>query len=314
VSPARRLLALYRDDLAIRCATRTATEYLARVEAFLEWVNTKGLTIANVNRQDVAAYQSELFSARRSDGRAYSAGFHANGVTAIKSFFRFLMRRQLVLSDPTTALERPRTELRLPRNILTPREAQAIVEAPTSRTPVEQRDRAMLETLYATGIRVSELVQLSPFDVDTEERTLHVVRGKGGRGRHVPLTHTAAEAIAVYLSEARSKLLGAARGRAGVYPAKASRRLFVSLRGGALYRASLAKIVRHWAREAGIEKRVTPHLFRHSVATHLLKRGADIRHIQALLGHANLATTERYTHVEISDLQAVVRRAHPRGR
>jgi site-specific recombinase XerD len=140
------------------------------------------------------------------------------------------------------------------------------------------------------------------------------VKGKGGKDRNVPLTAAAAEAIAAYLVKGRTALLGIERQGGGIFPAKASRRLFLSERGGALYRATLNALVRRWGERAGLKKRVTCHIFRHSVATHLLRRGADIRHIQALLGHGSLSTTERYTRVEISDLQRVVRRAHPRGR
>lgn len=310
----RRLLRLYQDHLTVRYSERTAPEYLAHVQAFLAWVEGKGLTLPSLNRRDLAAYQAELFALRKKDDRPYSAGFQMNRFTAIKSFFRFLMRQLLILSDPTTGLERPRLEQHLPRTILTPREVKVIVEAPAGRTPIERRDRAILETLYATGIRATELLNLSPYDVDTEEGILRVLRGKGGKDRHVPLTRAAAEAIAAYLAHGRPKLLHIVRSGSGLYPPKATRRLFVSARGGILYRATLDIIVHHWSKQAGITKRVTPHVFRHSIATHLLKRGADIRHIQALLGHASLSTTERYTRVEISDLQAVVRRAHPRGR
>jgi integrase/recombinase XerD len=199
------------------------------------------------------------------------------------------------------------------RTILTPGEAARIIVAPDTST-IGLRDKAILETLYATGIRASELIQLSPFDIDTEERTLRVVRGKGGKDRNVPLTPFAATAIEEYLARGRPSLLATRKATSGVYPEKASTRLFVSARGGLIHRATLAQIVRHWASKAGVEKRVTPHVFRHSVATHLLRHGADIRHIQVFLGHESLTTTERYTHVEISDLKAVVRRAHPRGR
>jgi integrase/recombinase XerD len=313
---ARRLLRRYRDHLSVRYSERTAPEYLAHVQAFLAWVEAKGLTLGGLTRRDLATYQSELFAMRRSDGRPYSAGFQMNRFTAIKSFFRFLMRQLLILSDPTTGLERPRMEQQLPRTILTPGDVRKIVEAPGGRTAVELRDRAILETLYATGIRAAELLSLSPYDIDTEEGMLRVVRGKGGKDRYVPLTRAAAEAITAYLAKGRAKLLEVQRGSrgGGLYPPKAARRLFVAARGGVLHRATLDLIVHHWAKEAGIAKRVTPHVFRHSIATHLLKRGADIRHIQALLGHASLSTTERYTRVEISDLQAVVKRAHPRGR
>jgi integrase/recombinase XerD len=309
-----RLLRLFEDDSALRYGERTVTEYVAHVRAFLAWAEAKGLTLTGLKREDLIAYQSELFALRRHDGKPYSAGFQANRFSALKSLFGFLTRRLFVLHDPMAGLGRPRLETRLPRTILTPSEARRIIEAPATRTPLGLRDRAILETLYATGIRASELIQLSPFDVDTEDRTLRVVRGKGGKDRNVPLTPPAAAAIERYLASGRPALLAATRTGPGVYPAKASKRLFVSPRGGVLYRATLDKLVRRWARQSGVKKRVTAHTFRHSIASHLLKHGADIRHIQALLGHQSLTTTERYTHVEISDLQAVVRRAHPRGR
>ena len=309
-----RVLRLFEDDLHLRYAERTVPEYLAHVRAFLAWVDAKGLTLSGLRKPDLVAYQGELYGFRKSDGRPYSAGFQVNRFSALQCFFRFLAKRQLILHDPVAGLERPRLEIRLPRNILSPREVRKVIEAPDQKTPIGLRDRAILETLYATGIRASELIQLSPFDVDTEEGLLRVVKGKGGKDRNLPLTRAACDAIAVYLAKARPQLLATTTTGSGVYPRKASKRLFVSPRGGTLHRATLGKLVQSWAREAGLKKRVTPHVFRHSVATHLLKHGADIRHIQALLGHESLNTTERYTRVEISDLRAVVRRAHPRGR
>jgi integrase/recombinase XerD len=311
---AEALLRRYAEDLALRYAERTVPEYVAHVRAFLTWIEARGLVLPALTRADLQRYQAELVAERKPNGAPYSAGFHVNRLSALKSFFGFLLRRHLVLLDPTAGLDRPRLEIRLPRAILTPREARRIVEAPRSRSPLALRDRAILETLYATGIRATELIQLSPFDVDTEEGVLRVVRGKGGKDRHVPLTRAAADAIDAYLVKGRPILLVAEKTGSGIYPSKAARRLFVSPRGGVLYRATLDKLVHRWATQARITKRVTAHVFRHSVATQLLKRGADIRHIQVLLGHASLSTTERYTRVEISDLQAVVKRAHPRGR
>ena len=308
------LVRQYADDLALRYAERTVPEYVAHVRAFLAWLDARHLTLPAVTRADLQRYQAELFALRKRNGTPYSAGFQVNRLSALKSFFGFLVRRQLLLADPTAGLERPRLETRLPRAVLTAREARRIVEAPRGRTPLRLRDRAILETLYATGIRASELIQLSPFDVDPADGVLRVVRGKGGKDRHVPLTRAAATAIEVYLAHGRPELLATKRSASGIYPAKASKRLFLSPRGGVLYRATLDKLVHRWAKHARIKKRVTAHVFRHSVATQLLKRGADIRHIQVLLGHASLATTERYTRVEISDLQSVVKRAHPRGR
>jgi site-specific recombinase XerD len=162
----------------------------------------------------------------------------------------------------------------------------------------------MLETLYATGIRVSELVSLGPDDVDTEERLLRVLLGKGNKGRNLPLTQAACEAIEACLIEGRPRLVSPRSGR----------ELFLANRGGRLDPSTVNRILHERAKQARIKKHVTCHTFRHSVATHPLKGHADIRHIQALLGHASLATTERYTRVEISDLQRVIRRAHPRGR
>ncbi len=308
-----RLLRLFEDDSAVRYAERTVPEYVAHVRAFLGWSEARLLRLAKLTREDLVGYQSELFAMRKRDGKPYSAGFQANRFSALKSFFGFLSRRRLVPHDPMAGLERPRLGTRLPRTILTPSEARRIIETPRARTPLALRDRAILETLYATGIRASELIQLSPSDIDTEQRTLRVVRGKGGKDRNVPLTRPATAAIGSYLASGRPKLL--ALGLTGTAAsAKAGTGLFLSPRGGVLYRATLAKIVHRRAREAGVAKDVTPHTFRHSVATHLLRYGADIRHIQVLLGHESLTTTERYTHVEISDLKAAVSRAHPRGR
>ena len=285
---AEALLRRYAEDLALRHAERTVPEYVAHVRAFLAWIADRGLTLAALTRADLQGYQTALVAQRKPNGAPYSTGFHVNRLSALTSFFGFLLRRQIVLLDPTAGLARPRLDTRLPR--------------------------AILETLYATGIRASELIHLSPFDVDTEARVLRVVRGKGGKDRHVPLTRAAADAIDAYLVKGRPLLLAVSQTGSGVYPSTASTRLFVSPRGGVLYRATLDQLVHHWTTHAKVTKRVTAHVFRHSVATHLLKRGADIRHIQVLLGHASLATTERYTRVEIADLQAVVKRAHPRGR
>jgi integrase/recombinase XerD len=297
-------LRLYREDLELRYGERTAPEYESRVRRFLGWLEEKGIPLFSVRTEELGAYQAHLMSLRRGDGKPYSVGFQHNTLSALKSFFRFLYRRGMMLHDPAAAIEPPRQESRLPRAILTLREARAIVEAPDTRTPQDLRDRAILETLYATGIRVSELINLTVSDVETEERTLRVVRGKGRKDRTVPLTRAAAEAIDDYLANSRAKL----------GPRAGERRLFVTTHGAPMHRMGMSQLVKRWAFEAGVKKRVTPHTFRHSVATHLLKGKADIRHIQALLGHASLATTERYTHVAIEDLREVMKRAHPRGR
>lgn len=301
-----RLVRLYADDLATRFVPWTCEMYEAQVRLFLAWLEERGVALASVRPDDVLAYQSYLVSARQpGSGRPYSISTQRGRLTGVRSFFRFLFRRGYVLADPAAGVEMPRMDSRLPRTILTIEEVRRMLAVVRGRTPAALRDRAILEVLYATGIRSHELSSLKPSDVDTEDRLLRVVLGKGRKDRNVPLTAAAAAAIETYLVKARPKLLGP---RGGPW-------LFVGRRfGGWLHNASLNEILQHWAKVARIKKHVTCHTFRHSIATHLLKRGADIRHIQTLLGHESLSTTERYTRVELSDLREVMRRAHPRGR
>lgn len=299
----RKLLGLYEEDLSLRHGERTAASYRGHVRAFLHWLLGRGLDLVDVRTEDLHVYERDLYAARKSDGKPYSVGAQANRLTAVKSLFRFLYRRSYLLQDPAAALKAPRLEERLPRVILTREEAARILEAP-DKTPLGLRDRAILETLYGAGIRVSELVSIKVEDVDTEDRLLRIVLGKGRKDRVLPLTHAAAGAIERYLVKARPHLLGRVR----------SGRLFLGPSGGSLTRLSANAIVHHWAKEARVKKPVTCHTFRHSMATHLLKGRADIRHIQRLLGHGSLSTTERYTRVEVEDLKEVIARAHPRGR
>jgi integrase/recombinase XerD len=296
-------LGLYGQDLAARYGERTSREYLSGVRSFLLWLTSRGVDLLEAGSDDLRAYQAELLSLRKTDGRPLSVGFHRNRLTMLKSFFRFLYRRGYLLQDPAAVLPFPPVESRLPAVVLSKAEAKRLIEAARERTPLGLRDRAILETLYATGIRASELSALTPYDVDTAEGLLRVRLGKGRKDRNVPLTRAACDAIDAYLLAGRPQLVSS----------KVSY-LFVSNTGFYLHRAILARIVRGCAELAGIKKRVTPHTLRHSVATHLLQGHADIRHIQALLGHARLSTTERYTRVDITDLKQVVRRAHPRAR
>jgi integrase/recombinase XerD len=298
-----RLLRLYEDDIRVRYEAKTAHEYLREVGSFLAWLENRGVALALARTEDVLSYQSFLYAQRKPNGKPYSSGNLKNRIKALKSFFRFLYRRRYLLHDPAASVDYPRSERRLPRVILTREEARKILEAPDPMTVTGLRDRAILETFYATGIRAGELSNLTPDDVDTEERVLRIVLGKGRRDRRVPLTRAAAEALDHYLAKARAKLVR-----------REKRFLFLQNRGSRMDSGTLNRIVRHWAAAARVKKRVSCHTFRHSVATHLLKGRADIRHIQALLGHASLATTQRYTHVELQDLQEVIRRAHPRGR
>ncbi len=285
-----------------RYAERTAEHYVADARDFLAWLEEKGIRLSDVRPEDLQRYQGELYAATMKGGRPYAASTIQTKLVAVKTLFRFLVRRGALLLDPSSQLELPRIEKRLPRLILSESEARRIVTAPRGSTPIVLRDRAMLETLYGTGMRVGELVRLRPEDVDTEDRLVRIVEGKGRKDRNVPLTSAAARAISAYLTQGRSSLL------------RSEPWLFLSKRGKKIHRAQVGDIVKAWARKAGVKKNVSCHTFRHSMATHLLRGRADIRQIQALLGHGSLSTTERYTHVEVSDLRRVIERSHPRGR
>jgi integrase/recombinase XerD len=299
----RRLLHLYGQELRGRYAERSIPEYLAHVRAFLLWMHSRGLELASLRADDLAAYQADLAALSKPNGRPYSLGHQRNRLVSVKSFFRFLYRRGHALTDPASSLALPKVGSHLPRVVLTPGEARRILEAAKETTAVGLRDRAILEVLYSTGLRVSELGRLGPEHVDLEERVLRVVQGKGRKDRVVPLTQAAALSLERYLGQGRKVL---------VSPAVPY--LFPGEHGGFLHDAVVNKMIRRYAKRAGVRKHVTAHTFRHSVATHLLKGRADIRHIQKLLGHASLKTTERYTHVEVKDLKEVIARAHPRGR
>jgi len=299
-----KLLRAFEDHVFVRYAPKTATGYMRAVGVFVAWLASRGLALSDVKTDDVLAYQMDLVSARKKDGKPYSSYDQLHRLSSLKTLYRFLVRRGLMLFDPTAAVEYPRADKRLPRGVLSIHEVRRLIDGCDGMTPEVLRDRAILETLYATGIRASELMNLKPTDIDTDEKVLRVLLGKGRKDRNVPLTSAAADAIEAYLADGRS-----------LFPLAAhSPLLFLAQRGGKMHVATLNEMVQAWAKKAGIKKRVTCHTFRHSVATHLLKGGADIRHIQVLLGHSSLSSTERYTHVEISDLKKAVRDAHPRGK
>ena len=312
-APALRLFRLYEDSVKARYAAKTVEHYLFDARFLLAWLEERGVTLAEVRSADLEAYQAHLHALRKPDGSPYTIGSQQARLVAMKNFFRFLYRRGYLVHDPAAVIELGRMEQRLPRVVLTEEESRRLVSAPRGVTPRALRDRAILETLYATGVRAGELVRLSAYDVDTRSRLLRVVMGKGSKDRNVPLTRAAARAIEAYLAKGREAFV-AAREPGRPRHGETGRLLFLADHGGKLHNAVVGKIIVRWATKAGIRKHVTCHTLRHSVATQLLRGGADIRHIQALLGHASLKATERYTRVEIGDLKRVLERAHPRGR
>lgn len=301
---------------AINYSPKTRVNYTRDVKLFLAWLsdNTSLNSIVEVTPAHLQQYQIALYNfARHDDNEAatkekaaaqrLSVGTQANRLAAVRKFFSWLLSEQQIAYNPASTLQLPKQPQRLPRGVLTKTEARRLIEATPTVKPRDVRDRAILETLYATGIRRAELIALTIYDADLQIATLRIEHGKGNTKRVVPLTQSAIAALKLYLEAARA-LFAREAGQV---------RLFVSSRsGGPLDDDDIVRIVRKAARRAGVSKHVTPHTLRHTCATHLLKGRADIRQIQKLLGHRRLSSTEVYTRVELSDLAEVIARCHPR--
>ncbi|MBI2360468.1 MAG: tyrosine recombinase XerD [Deltaproteobacteria bacterium] len=234
--------------------------------------------------------------------RGLSARSIARNVVALRQLYRFLEKEEIVGQSPLPSLLLPKGVTKLP-HALGRDEVRVLLAQPDPSTPLGLRDQAMIELLYATGLRVSELVSLQTHQVDLQGDYL-TVRGKGAKVRLVPFGRWAREGLVRYLREVRARLL---KGRTSPF-------LFVTRSGRPLTRQGFWKLIRGYARAAGIEKRVTPHTLRHSFATHLLEGGADLRSVQSMLGHADISTTQIYTHLSRAHLKEVHRRYHPRER
>ena len=263
---------------------------------YLDHLAARGLTDwAAVGKAEVRAHLAELVRL------GLSARSQARALSAIRSLHALLLSERLTPLDPCDEVGSPRPGRALPRPVARD-EIAAILRGPDLRKPAGVRDRAMLELLYATGLRVSELVGLGVNDVDLETRVL-VARGKGGKERIVPVGAPAAKAVKAWLGPSRDRMLKGRR----------ARDLFVTPRGKRMTRHGFAKLLGRYARAAGIERLVSPHKLRHSFATHLLEGGADLRAVQAMLGHSDVATTQIYTHVDRTHAQRLHARYHPRA-
>jgi len=300
------LLSRYRQQLELlNYSTRTwqtRSSYLRGFTRFLDEV--KITEVQAITAPVLADFQRWLFYQPTVHGTARATVTLNRTLTAVRGFFRFLKQEGYIGRDPTEEIEFAREPQRLPRNILTPQEARKIVETPDTSTHVGYRDRVILEVLYATGIRKLELMNLVLDDVNLEEELLRINGGKGAKDRVVPLSRVACSFLESYVKGVRPELLGK----------KTSNRLFVSMRGNPIARNSLGAVVEKYARLARVKKHVTCHLWRHSCATHLLKNKANLRHVQEILGHRSLATTERYLSLTITDLKEAHAKCHPRER
>jgi integrase/recombinase XerD len=297
VDPARALDEFLATLSAERNASRhTLDAYRRDVRDFLEMLGRRRVTFASAGRDDVVAWLER----QRKAGR--KASTVARRMAALRGFYAHLMRERIIARDPTEHVEQPRLSRPLPK-ILSRAAVAALVESPDVTTPRGLRDRTLLELLYASGLRASECLALRVRDVNRSGGYLQAM-GKGRKERLVPIGAEALAWLDRYLTVGRPALLGAGR---------ESPLMFVNPRGRALSRQSLWQLVLRAARRAGLRQRVSPHTLRHCFASHLLEGGADLRAVQAMLGHADIATTQIYTHLPSSTIRRMYDTFHPRA-
>jgi integrase/recombinase XerD len=296
---------------ALNWSPRTIESYRSHLKVFCEFLATEpGVEdIAAVTPATLRRYQGFLYHWTDGQGRSRTFATQRARLSAVCSFLRELVRTEVLAHDPSSTLAFPKRHQTLPRVILTKREIARLLRAPDCSTPLGCRDRAVIEVLYATGIRNAELRGLQVSDLDLVGGVAQIRKGKNAKDRVVPLGRAAVTAVREYLEAARPQLLA----RRGPHSTPEDT-LFLSRSGRPLQTLGLIEPLRRHAHRARLKKAVTPHTLRHSCATHMLQGRADLRYIQALLGHGSLATTQIYTHVEVTDLKAVHRRCHPRER
>jgi integrase/recombinase XerC len=320
---------------------------IEHLRAFLRFLSLN----RNASPHTVRAYESDLtqfigFAAAQADLkkrdlqpahldraalRGFLADLHKQGLSrasaarklaAVRTFLRYLRREEVIADDPGGLVATPKRDIRMPAH-LSEGEMTALLDAPAGDTALSRRDRAILELFYASGLRLGELTGLDVEDVNLSAKMVRVL-GKGGKERIVPFNGSTAKAIRVYLSDREALIAGAARAvlsrttasTKGQMDRRGRRRdaLFVNYRGGRLTVRSVDRLVRRYVAESNTRTGISPHALRHSFATHLLQRGADLRAIPELLGHARLSTTQRYTHVNAAQLLDVYRKSHPRAK
>lgn len=293
-------LSLFEQYLLVELglADNTRAAYLRDLRLLQKALGLKeseGLLV--VSRRQLLAYLSQLKQAGR------SASTIARKLASIKAFYRFLTAERYIRRDPAEVLEAAQRGLHLPK-FLSVQEVDNLLEQPNLGTWDGYRDKTMLETLYATGMRVSELVSVPLQSVDLKMQYL-IVMGKGSKERMLPLGRTALKYLERYINVVRPQLL---HGKP-----EAAKELFVTSWGGPMTRQRVNELIEEYAKQAGITKRVTPHMLRHSFATHLLNNGTDLRVVQELLGHADISTTQIYTHLDMERLREVYDKTHPRA-
>lgn len=274
-------------------ANNTVDAYSRDLTIFLQFLKRRNLSPLTISPYQIMEYVGML-------GKILSSRSVKRRISAIKTFFRFLVSEGKIKSSPARLIETPRLSTVLPK-ALSRSEVELLLSQPDVSKPMGQRDCAMLEILYATGLRVSELIGLRVLNIDLEVGHVRVL-GKGSKERIVPIGGKAIEAVRGYLLEGRCRFAK------NLNPPH----LFLTSRGGPMTRQGFWKVIKKYGKEAGIKKNIMPHMIRHSFATHLLEAGADLRSVQVMLGHADIATTQIYTHVERERLKKVHDKCHPR--
>ena len=293
-------LVLFEQYLAVELglADNTRTAYLRDLRLLQKALGQKSSEeLLTVSRRQLLAYLSQLKQAGRSPTTI------ARKLASIKAFYRFLTAERYIRRDPAEVLEAAQKGIHLPK-FLSVQEVDELLDQPNLGTLEGYRDKTMLETLYATGMRVSELVSVPVENVDLKMQYL-IVMGKGSKERMLPLGRTALKYLERYLNVVRPQLLH--------NKPDSCKELFVTSWGGPLTRQRVNELLEGYAQSAGITKRVTPHMLRHSFATHLLNNGTDLRVVQELLGHADISTTQIYTHLDMARLREVYDKTHPRA-
>jgi integrase/recombinase XerD len=278
----------------------TLNAYRTDLLQYGEYLGSHKLDALTARPADVADFLAELATGDGERPACSSSTIHRKAA-CLRSFYKHLRRDELIGDDPTAALNAPRRSKKLPA-VLNYAEVQKLLSAPRGSDPTALRDRALLEVMYACGLRASETIGLELADLDLHEGLLRA-RGKGSKERLVPLGRQAILAINAYMRGGRSKLIGD----------REEPKLFVNFRGGPLTRQGLYKIVQRHARDADLDGRMSPHTLRHSFATHLLQNGCDLRAVQEMLGHADISTTQMYTHLSGDHLKQAYFDAHPRA-
>jgi integrase/recombinase XerD len=283
-------------------AEDTADHARWSIADFIRWAELRGLRHPmEVTRPILESYQRYLYYYRKGNGQPLTFRTQHSRLTPVRRWFRWLVRNNHILHNPASDLDLPRMEKRLPRTIFSAEEVERVLLLPDIATPVGLRDRAMLETFYSTGIRRKELTRLKLYDVDRERATLTIRQGKGKKDRMIPIGERALAWVEKYLREARPQL--------AVEPDDAT--LFLTQYGEPFHPDALSNLTRDYIAQASLGKSGSCHTFRHTMATLMLEGGADIRYIQQMLGHADLSTTEIYTHVAIRKLQLIHAATHP---